>query len=148
MEAIRSQERDDYDKTADLYDRATLQEIVKLVQGHPLAALNAVKYIIRVSNLSILWQFSRKGLRYNHEPGQFGVSNADLIQVVSQYKEAIAGRMFIAMLGSNKYEDRLRFLDYRPDSPSIMETFQVSQDRLPKPNGAALAITNFLSKST
>jgi hypothetical protein len=57
MEAVRSHERDDYGKTADLYDRAILLEIVKLVQGHPLAASNAVKYIIRVSDLSILWEF-------------------------------------------------------------------------------------------
>lgn len=54
MEAIRSHERDDYDKTADLYDRGTLLDIVKVVQGHPLAASNAVKYIIRASNLSFL----------------------------------------------------------------------------------------------
>lgn len=70
------------------------------------------------------------------------------MQVVSQYKEPTAGRRFITMLGSNKHEDRLRFLNYRPDSPSIMQTFQVSQDRLPDPNGPAVAMTNFLSKST
>ncbi|KAH8796956.1 hypothetical protein F5882DRAFT_476629 [Hyaloscypha sp. PMI_1271] len=112
IEGIRSQERDDYDKDADLYDRATLLEIAKAVQGHPLAASNAVKYVIRV---------------------------------VSQYKEATAGQRFVEMLKSNKYEDRCRFLDYRPDSASLMETFKVSQERLPKPNGQALAMTNFLS---
>jgi len=52
MENVRSHERDDYDKNADLYDRATLIDIVKAVQGHPLAASNAVKYIIRVSKIS------------------------------------------------------------------------------------------------
>ena len=51
------------------------------------------------------------------------------------------------MLKSNKYEDRCHFLNYRPDSSSVMETSRVSQERLPKPNGQALAITNFLSKS-
>jgi hypothetical protein len=69
------------------------------------------------------------------------------VQVVSQYKEATAGHRFVEMLKSNKYEDRCRFLEYRPDSPSLMETFRVSQERLPKPNGQALAMTNFLSKS-
>ena len=69
------------------------------------------------------------------------------MQVVSQYKEATAGQRFVEMLKSNKYEDRCRFLDYRPDSASLMETFKVSQERLPKPNGQALVMTNFLSKS-
>ncbi|KAE9380791.1 hypothetical protein N431DRAFT_459708 [Stipitochalara longipes BDJ] len=106
MENMRSHERDDYDKNADLYDQATLIKIVKAVQGHPLAASNAV---------------------------------------VSQYKEVTAGRRFVDMLNSDRYEDRFRFLDYGPDSPSIMETFKVSQERLPKPNIQALAMTNFLS---
>jgi hypothetical protein len=62
MEGVRSQERDDYDKDADLYDRATLLEIAKAVQGHPLAASNAVKYVIRVSGFSLLllWPFGRR----------------------------------------------------------------------------------------
>lgn len=51
MESIRSYEGDDYDERADLYDRATLMQIVDVVQGHPLAALNAIKYIIRVRDL-------------------------------------------------------------------------------------------------
>lgn len=50
MEDTRANERDDYDKAADLYDPKTFLEIVNAVQGHPLAALNAVKYIIRVQS--------------------------------------------------------------------------------------------------
>lgn len=53
MEAVRSHERDDYDKEADLYDRSILSDIVKAVHGHPLAASNAIKYIIRVRWLSL-----------------------------------------------------------------------------------------------
>lgn len=52
------------------------------------------------------------------------------------------------MLKSNQYEDRLRFLEYSPDSPSIMETFKASQERIPKPNGSALVVINFLGMIT
>jgi hypothetical protein len=90
---------------------------------------------------------SLKGLQCILGAAQLRAYNANPTQVVSQYKEATAGRRFIAKLDSNEYEDRRRFLDYRPDSPSIMDTFQVSQDRFPKPNGQVLAMTNFLSKS-
>jgi hypothetical protein len=62
IEGIRSQERDDYGKDADLFDRATLLEIAKAVQGHPLAASNAIKYVIRVSCVFflLLWPFDRR----------------------------------------------------------------------------------------
>lgn len=52
------------------------------------------------------------------------------------------------MLKSNKHEDRLRFLEYSPDSPSIMETFKTSQERIPRPNEQALAILSFISMIT
>jgi hypothetical protein len=52
MEAIRDHESGEYDKRADLFDRRTLVEIMKEVYGHPLAASNAIKYIIRVRILS------------------------------------------------------------------------------------------------
>jgi hypothetical protein len=114
MEDIRANERDDYEKTADLYDRKTLLEIVNSVQGHPLAASNAIKYIIRV---------------------------------LSQYKGTSAGNRFVAMLRSNDYKARRDFLDHKPDSPSIMETFQVSQKRLSEPDGQARTLMHFLSTS-
>jgi hypothetical protein len=66
------------------------------------------------------------------------------MQSVSVSDPATAGRNFVAMMRSNDYENRLRFLEYCPDSPSIMETFKVSLDRLAKPNGPALAVINFL----
>ena len=111
MEDIRN-ERPEYGRTADLYNRDTLLEIVNAVRGHPLAASNAVKYIIRV---------------------------------VSQYKEATAGSRFVAMTAGNNYQARQHFLNYSPDSPSIMETFEVSQSRLSKPDAQARALMNFLS---
>jgi hypothetical protein len=111
MEDIRN-ERPEYGKTADLYDRDTLLKIVDAVQGHPLAASNAVKYIIRV---------------------------------LSQHKEATAGRRFVAMMASNNFQARQHFLCYKPDSPSIMETFEVSQIRLSKPDAQARALMHFLS---
>jgi hypothetical protein len=63
---------------------------------------------------------------------------------VAVLRESDAGRRFIDMLRSNEFTRRLRFLEYCPDAPSIMENFNVSQDRLPKPNGPALAVINFL----
>jgi hypothetical protein len=59
-------------------------------------------------------------------------------------RESDAGRRFIDMLRSNEFTRRLRFLEYYPDAPSIIENFKVSQDRLPKPNGPSLAVINFL----
>lgn len=111
MEDIRN-ERPEYGKTADLHNRDTLLAIVNSVGGHPLAASNAVKYVIRV---------------------------------VSQYKEATAGRSFIAMMAGNNYQARHHFLSYKPDAPSIMETFQVSQSRLSKPDYEARTLMYFIS---
>lgn len=49
------------------------------------------------------------------------------------------------MMSGDKYEAREHFLNYKPDSPSIMETFKVSQTRLSKPDAQARALMNFLS---
>lgn len=51
MEGIRDQEmidRQDSEKTSDLYHRETLLQIAETVYGHPLAASIAIKYIVRV----------------------------------------------------------------------------------------------------
>ena len=111
MEDIRN-ETPEYQSTADLYNRDVLLEIVNAVRSHPLAASNAVKYIVRV---------------------------------LSHHKEAIAGSRFVAMMAGNNYQARQHFLTYKPDSPSIMETFEVSQIRLSKPDAQARALMNFLS---
>jgi hypothetical protein len=111
MEEIRN-ETPEYQSTGDLYNRDILLQIVNAVQGHPLAASNAVKYIVRI---------------------------------LSQYKEASAGSRFVATMAGNNYKARQHFLVYKPDSPSIMETFEVSQARLSKPDAQARALMNFLS---
>lgn len=54
LEEVRSHERDDYDKEGDLYDRSVLSDIVEAVHSHPLAAVNAIKYIIRVCCLDAI----------------------------------------------------------------------------------------------
>jgi hypothetical protein len=95
-----------------LYNQDVLHEIVNAVGCHPLAASNAVKYIVRI---------------------------------LSQYKEATAGSRFVAMMAGNNYQARYHFLNYRPDSPSIIETFEISQIRLSKPDIQARALMNFLS---
>ena len=51
MEDVRDSERDDYEKDADIYDKETLVAIANAVHGHPLAASNAMKYIIQVGSL-------------------------------------------------------------------------------------------------
>lgn len=48
------------------------------------------------------------------------------------------------MTGNNN-KARLGFLNYKPDSPSIMETFEVSRTRLTKPDCQARALMNFIS---
>ncbi|OBT68576.1 hypothetical protein VE03_01776 [Pseudogymnoascus sp. 23342-1-I1] len=111
MEDIRN-ETPEYQSTADLYNRDILLEIVNVVRCHPLAALNAIKYILRI---------------------------------LSFYEEATAGSKFVAMMAANNYKARQHFLAYKPDSPSIMETFEVSQIRLSKPDTQARALMNFLS---
>lgn len=111
MEDIRN-ETPEYQNTADLHNKDILLGIVNAVQCHPLAALNAIKYIIRV---------------------------------LSQHKEATAGSGFVAMMAGNEHWARQHFLTYKPDSPSIMETFEVSRTRLSKPDTQALALMNFLS---
>jgi len=75
-----------------------------------------------------------------------GIANAIkyIMRVSSWRGEAIAGSNFIATLKSNEHDARRHFLEYRPDSPSIMDTFQISQDRLRKPDGLARAMINFL----
>jgi hypothetical protein len=108
IEDIRN-ERPEYGKTADLYELDTLLKIVDAVQGHPLAASNAVKYIIRV---------------------------------LSQHKEATAGRRFVAMMASNNFQAPQHFLCWKPDSPLIMETFKVSQIRLSKPEAGTFPIVS------
>ena len=67
------------------------------------------------------------------------------IRVLSQSKEATAGSRFVAMMASDRYKARLHFLNYRPDFPSIMDTFEVTRTRLAKPDSQALALMNFLS---
>src|SRR4051794_41143183 len=100
MEGIRN-ETPEYQNTGDLYNQDILLQIVDAVQGHPLAASNAINYIVRI---------------------------------LSQYKEATAGSRFVATMTGNNYKARQHFLTYKPDAPSIMETFEVSQTRLSKPD--------------
>jgi hypothetical protein len=111
VEDVRN-ETPEYRSRTDLYNQDVLLQIVNAVRGHPLAASNAVKYIVRV---------------------------------LSQYKEATAGSRFVAMMAGNDYKTRQHFLTYKPDSPSIIETFEVSQIRLTKPDIQARALMNFLS---
>jgi hypothetical protein len=64
---------------------------------------------------------------------------------MSHHKEATAGRRFVEMMAGNNYQARQHFLAFKPDSPSIMETFEVSRSRLSKPDTEARALMNFLS---
>ena len=52
MEDVRDNERDDFDQDADLHRRDTLLSIAGAVHGHPLAAANAIRYIIHILSLA------------------------------------------------------------------------------------------------
>jgi hypothetical protein len=102
----------DYELGGELHDRNILRNIAKAVHGHPLAACNAVKYIIRV---------------------------------ISQQPGDSPAHVFLSILESCDYDARLRFLEYKPRSPSVMDTFYTSKNRLHQPDGHAWTLMQFLS---
>ena len=102
----------DYEQDGELCDRDVLRYIATAVHGHPLAASNAIKYMVRV---------------------------------ISQHPAASLAEAFLLRFNGSDYEGRLRFLEYRPGSPSIMDTFYVSKNRLREPNGHAWTLMQYLS---
>ena len=115
MEDLRDKEASDFNPDVDLKSRETLLSIASAVHGHPLAAAKAIKYSIHV------------------------LSGADETSAVR------AGRDFVAMFEGSDFQERRRFLDWKHDGPSILETFLVSQSRLVEPKGRAWTLMTFIS---
>lgn len=115
MEDLRDKERSDFDPNVDLMRRETLLSIARAVHGHPLAAANAIKYSIHVLSLA------------------------------DEKSAGRAGRDFVALFEGSDFEGRKRFLGWKHDGPSILETFLVSQSRLAEPKGRAWTLMTFIS---
>jgi hypothetical protein len=80
-------------------DSDNLEEIAKVVHGHPLAACRAISYITDILPLEI-------------------PSDAPELK-------------FIEMFNGSNHSARKRFLEYKPPiGPSVMETFEISLQRL------------------
>ncbi|KAF7961167.1 hypothetical protein EAE96_000834 [Botrytis aclada] len=68
-----------------------------------------------------------------------------IIQVQSLDDYTSAGQDFVSMLSSSDHKARMTFLQYKPQMPSIMETFIVSKKRLSQPQGPAWSLMEVLS---
>ncbi|KAF7953923.1 uncharacterized protein EAE97_001321 [Botrytis byssoidea] len=68
-----------------------------------------------------------------------------IIQVQSLDDYTFAGRDFVSMLSGSDHKARMTFLQYKPQMPSIMETFMVSKERLSHPQGPAWSLMEVLS---
>ncbi|TVY82809.1 Protein SERAC1 [Lachnellula suecica] len=115
MEDVRASERDDFAADSDLNDRETLVSVATAVHGHPLAAANAMKYIVRILSLG-----------NDTSAGQDFVAK----MTSTEFEER---RLF------------LDFRPHMERPSSIMETFRVSRKRLFNPRGGAWTLLQFLS---
>ncbi|TGO71041.1 hypothetical protein BELL_0627g00030 [Botrytis elliptica] len=68
-----------------------------------------------------------------------------IIQVQSLDDYRSAGQDFVSMLSGSDHKARMTFLQYKPQMPSIMETFIVSKERLSHPQGPAWSLLEVLS---
>ncbi|KAF7902359.1 hypothetical protein EAF00_002262 [Botryotinia globosa] len=68
-----------------------------------------------------------------------------IIQVQSLDDYTFAGRDFVSMLSGSDHKARMTFLQYKPQMPSIMETFIVSKERLSHPQDPAWSLMEVLS---
>ncbi|TGO12691.1 hypothetical protein BTUL_0084g00500 [Botrytis tulipae] len=68
-----------------------------------------------------------------------------IIQVQSLDDCTSAGQDFVSMLSGSNHKARMSFLQYKPQMPSIMETFIVSKERLSHPQGPAWSLMEVLS---
>ncbi|KAK6613001.1 hypothetical protein H4I95_01345 [Botrytis cinerea] len=68
-----------------------------------------------------------------------------IIRVQSLDDYTSAGQDFVSMLSGSDHKARMTFLQYKPQMPSIMETFIVSKERLSHPQGPAWSLMEVLS---
>ncbi|CZR63155.1 uncharacterized protein PAC_13052 [Phialocephala subalpina] len=68
-----------------------------------------------------------------------------ILRVSSQWSGDRAGREFVDTITGGGHEERKFFLEFSPETPSIMENFQVSRNRLSDPGGDGWKLLQLIS---